>query len=138
MISTAMAALLQTVVLSAGPTMSYEQAYAETEKTGKPLVVLVGADWCGACRVMKNSAIPQVANDEVFQNVAFTVVNTDTQSDIAKQVMQGGSIPQLIMFQRDGEKWTQQRLVGAQSPTAIIRFLRAGVKESLEKLANRE
>ncbi len=48
MISTAMAALLQTVVLSASPTMTYEQAYAETEKTGKPLVVLIGADWCGA------------------------------------------------------------------------------------------
>jgi thiol-disulfide isomerase/thioredoxin len=137
-ISTAMAALLQTVVLSASPTMTYEQAYAETEKTGKPLVVLIGADWCGACRVMKNTALPQVAQDAVFNDVAFTTVNTDTQKDIVKQVMQGGSIPQLVMFQRDGDKWTQQRLVGAQSPTAIIQFLRAGVKNSLGKLAGRE
>jgi len=79
-----------------------------------------------------------VAQDAVFNDVAFTTVNTDTQKDIVKQVMQGGSIPQLVMFQRDGDKWTQQRLVGAQSPTAIIQFLRAGVKNSLGKLAGRE
>lgn len=138
MISTAMAALLQTVVLSASPTMTYDQAYAETEKTGKPLVVLVGAEWCGACRTMKNSALPQVAQNEVFQNVSFALVDTDKQQEIAKQVMQGGSIPQLIMFQRGADGWTQQRLVGAQSPAAIIKFLQAGVKNSLGKLANRE
>ena len=47
MISMAMAALLQTAVLSASPTLTYNQAFAENAKSGKPLVVLVGAEWCG-------------------------------------------------------------------------------------------
>lgn len=138
MISMAMAALLQTAVLSASPTLTYDQAFAENAKSGKPLVVLVGAEWCGACRVMKNTSLPQVSQDDVFQEVAFTVVDTDKQQEIAKQVMQGGSIPQLIMFHRTSEGWQTQRLVGAQSPANIIKFLREGVKSSLGKLANRE
>ena len=138
MISMAMAALLQTAVLSASPTMPYDQAFAEKAKSGTPPVVLVGAEWCGACRVMKNTSLPQVSQDDVFQEVAFTVVDTDKQQEIAKQVMQGGSIPQLIMFHRTSEGWQQQRLVGAQSPANIIKFLREGVKNSLGKLANRE
>ncbi len=118
--------------------MTYDQAFAENAKSGKPLVVLVGAEWCGACRVMKNTSLPQVSQDDVFQEVAFTVVDTDKQQEIAKQVMQGGSIPQLIMFHRTSEGWQTQRLVGAQSPANIIKFLREGVKNSLGKLANRE
>ncbi|MBL9092746.1 MAG: thioredoxin family protein [Planctomycetaceae bacterium] len=138
MLSTTIAVLLQSAVLSASPTMTYEQAYAESEKTGKPLVVLVGAEWCPGCRVMKNTSMPQVKQDGVFQEVSFTTVDTDTQGEIARQVTGGGAIPQLVLFQRDGAGWKTEKLVGAQNPATIIKFLRKGVQAAVGRIANRE
>jgi thioredoxin-like negative regulator of GroEL len=132
-IHAAMAALLQTSILAADP-LSYQQAFEENAKTGKPLVVLVGAEWCGACRVMKSQTLPQVVGDDVFKQVAFTVVDSDQQGDIARQVTGGGSIPQLVMFRREGNGWKQERLIGAQSPRAVLQFLRKGLQVAADKL----
>jgi thiol-disulfide isomerase/thioredoxin len=122
-----LAVALQSAVVGAEP-LSYDDAYRASRAEGKPLVVLVGADWCGACRVMKNSALPQVAKDGVFQEVAFTVVDTDKDRELAEQVMDPGSIPQLVMYHPTAEGWRRTKLVGAQSPNAIISFLRRGVQ----------
>jgi thioredoxin-like negative regulator of GroEL len=132
-IQVAMAALLQTSILGASP-LSYEQAFEENAKTGKPLVVLVGAEWCGACRVMKSQTLPQIVGDDVFKQVAFTVVDSDKQGEIARQVTGGGSIPQLVMFHREGNGWRQEKLVGAQSPRAVLQFLRRGIQVAADKL----
>ena len=131
MLNLVLAAMLQASVLSAEP-LSYDEAFEASQAEGKPLVVLVGADWCGACRVMKNSALPQVAKDGVFQEVAFTMVDTDKDQALAKQVMDPGSIPQLIMYHKTADGWRRSKLVGAQSPTSTISFLRRGIQTAAE------
>jgi thiol-disulfide isomerase/thioredoxin len=127
----ALAAMLQAGLLGAEPvkaqTLSYNEAYAQSQSGDKPLVVMIGADWCPACVQMKNSALPQIAQDGVFKEVAFTVVDTDRQADIAKQVMDGGAIPQLIMYRKTSEGWQRERLQGGHSPSAILSFLRRGI-----------
>lgn len=134
MINFAMAAMMQAGILAAEPvslnngTLSYNEAYAQSQAGDKPLVVLVGAEWCPACVTMKKSTIPQVAQNGIFKDVAFTVVDTDQHSEIAKQVMEGGSIPQLIMFHKTSEGWKRERLQGGQSASAILSFLRRGVQ----------
>lgn len=136
MINVALAALLQTAVLSASP-LTYEQAFEENAKTGKPLVVLIGAEWCPGCVTMKKSSLPKVAQDAVFGEVVYTSLDTDKQSAIAQQMMQGGSIPQLVMFHKTAAGWQHDRLVGAHSPAAIIQFLRKGLKSAAEKVATK-
>jgi thiol:disulfide interchange protein len=37
--------------------VSYEVAYQQAQKERKPLLVLVGADWCHACKTMKTDTI---------------------------------------------------------------------------------
>ena len=134
MINLAMAVMLQAGMVSAEPvalkaeTLSYTDAYAQSQAGDKPLVVLVGADWCPACVQMKKSTLPQVAQNGIFKDVAFTVVDTDREGDIARQVMEGGSIPQLIMYHKTSDGWKRERLMGGQSPTAVISFLRRGVQ----------
>ena len=51
--------LLQAAALTAVD-HDYAKAYQETAETGRPLVVLIGADWCPGCRQMKYSSIPQL------------------------------------------------------------------------------
>jgi hypothetical protein len=62
----------------------------------------------------------------VFQEVAFTVVDTDKQQEIAASDV-SGSIP-AIMFHRTSEGWAAAAPVGFE-PGNIIKFL-PGVKNS--------
>ena len=106
-----------------GGAQGYKDAYEQAEKTGQPLVVLVGADWCPACQTMKHSVIPQLAQQGVLSKVSLAVVNTDHEKSLAGKLMQGGSIPQLVMFHKRGGVWQRQQLIGAQTPSATASFL---------------
>jgi thioredoxin-like negative regulator of GroEL len=107
------------VSLLASAGQSYEEAHRTHVQTGQPLVVLVGADWCPACVTMKQSIIPQAQRQGVLSGVAFAQVNTDQQPELARKLMRGGSIPQLIVYHKAGSGWKRRELLGAQSVGAI-------------------
>jgi thiol-disulfide isomerase/thioredoxin len=113
--------------LLATPEHNYTTAYKKTAETGQPLVVLVGADWCPGCRTMKTSVIPQLEKQGGLKNVAFACLNTDQEREIAGKLMQGGSIPQLIMFTKTAEGgWKRTQLTGAHSARETQSFINAG------------
>jgi thioredoxin-like negative regulator of GroEL len=114
--------ILQVSAVTTGA-LTYKDAYEEAEKTGQPLVVLVGADWCPACQAMKQSVIPQLARQGVLTKVSFAIVNTDREQALAGRLMQGGSIPQLVMYRKTATGWQRQQLTGAQSVQAATSFL---------------
>ncbi len=118
--------LLNLSVLTAG-TPTYTDAYqAANAGDGRPLVVLVGADWCPACQQMKQTIVPQLQQRGTLNNVAFAMVNTDRDSALASQLMEGGSIPQLVMFVKTDKGWTRKQLTGGQSVAGVESFLAAG------------
>jgi thioredoxin-like negative regulator of GroEL len=121
MSSIAIALLQASLLASAG--QSYDEAHRVHAETGRPLVILVGADWCPACNTMKQSVIPQAQRQGVLQGVALAVVNTDQQPELARKLMRGGSIPQLIVYHKSGAGWQRRELVGAQSVGAIQQLL---------------
>lgn len=138
MISLTLSILLQTSALSA-TTQDYATAYRQTSESGRPLVVLIGAEWCPGCRQMKHSAIPQVERAGGLEKVSFAYVNTDHQSDLAGKLMRGGSIPQLVLFQKTATGWKRQQLTGAHSPSAIQEFLnQATAAPASEQLGSME
>jgi thioredoxin-like negative regulator of GroEL len=108
----------------------YAEAYQLTAETGRPLVVLVGADWCPACQTMKRSVIPQLASRGILKRVAFAQINTDQESELARKMMRGGSIPQLLMFVKTEDGWQRSQLNGAQSVSAVEAFIRRGVEQA--------
>ena len=119
-----LAALLQFSVVTSG-TQSYNEAYRTTEDTGRPLVVMVGAEWCPGCVQMKHSVMPVVERNGGLKNVAYAYVNTDQQGPLAQKLMRGGSIPQLIVFRKTADGWKRDQLTGAHSPTEVESFIRA-------------
>ena len=129
MIHLTMNLFLQAAVLAAGvnspdpATRDYATAFKHTEETGRPLVVLIGADWCPGCRVMKHTTMPQLEKSGKLSKVAFAHVNADHQSDLAGKLMRGGSIPQLVLFQKTDKGWKRQQLTGAQSASDVEAFL---------------
>jgi len=125
--------VLQAALLSAAPeapVSQYTQAYYQSERTGQPLVVLIGADWCPGCQTMKTSIVPQLQKRGILSRVAFANVNTDHEGTLARKLMSGGSIPQLLIFYRTADGWKRQQLTGAQSVTAVESFIADGVQNN--------
>lgn len=118
--------------LTAANTDNYTQAYRALNEEGRPMVVLVGADWCPACVTMKESVIPEAQRGGLFSTVNFAQVNLDKQPDLAKQIMVGGTIPQLVLFQKSADgNWQRDQLTGLQSLPSIANLVsKVGAKTS--------
>jgi thioredoxin-like negative regulator of GroEL len=135
MTSLTLSAVLQLSVLSTGAN-TYAEAHKINAETGRPIVVLVGADWCPGCRTMKNSVMPSVAEQGLLKKVAYAQVNTDKEGELAKKLMRGGSIPQLIMYRKTADGWQRSSLVGAQSRARIEAFIQQGLEPEESKLSS--
>ena len=124
-----LAVVLQGSVLATGAN-AYEEAYNVSTKTGKPLVVFVGAEWCPGCRTMKHSVMPQVRKNGALDGVAFAEVNSDQYPQLARELSSGGSIPQLVIFHQDKEGWNRQVFVGARSVAEVERLINSAIDET--------
>ena len=134
MIQFVLAAALQAAVMTgANVTKDYAQAYESTHETGKPLVVLVGADWCPGCRTMKQSVMPQVARNGALDKVSYAEVNTDHDGKLARELMDRGAIPQLVVYHQTSDGWNRQVFVGVRSVSEIERIITEAVDETAAK-----
>ena len=122
--------LVQAATLGATPDGEYKDAYHASRESGKPLVVLVGADWCPGCQRMKGSVLPELGRRGVLRRVAFARINSDQQSKLARTIMSGETIPQLILYHKTPEGWKRQQLIGAQSVDKVEAFLEKGIELS--------
>jgi len=131
MSSLALNVLLQATMLSTGANAesSYADAYRESMESGRPLVVLVGADWCPACRQAKTAVLPALQRRGTLKDVAFATVNTDHQRSLANKLMQGNSIPQLIVYTRSGDTWQRKDLIGGISISSVESLIRVSRRE---------
>ena len=118
--------VLQVGLLGAGPE-TYATARQATLDTGKPMVILVGAEWCPACVELKDHVLPKVRRRGLFDKVIFAAVDLDQEKDLGKQLAKGGAIPQLVLFRHTSDGWRSKRLVGVQEVAAIEEFLKKGI-----------
>ena len=129
MSSLALATVLHASLVLGGAN-SYADAHRATTETGKPMVVMVSAEWCGPCQRMKKSVLPEVERRGVLKKVAFAVVNVDRERSLARKLTGGGAVPQLIMFRRTKDGWMRRKLVGGQSVASVEKFINEGVAAS--------
>lgn len=123
----ALAVVLQ-ASLAAGAS-DYRTAHAASVDSGRPLVVLVGADWCPGCRQMKTVLTPDFER-RTGERVVFARVDADSQPGLAQRLMRGEGIPQLIMYRKTEKGWKASRLIGAQSPSTVASFIQSGIRET--------
>jgi len=121
---------LQAALLVSGA-QTYEQAYEDTQTSGKPLVVLVGADWCPGCVAMKSGVLPRVQSGGYLRGVNYAQIDADSDGELAGRLMRGSSIPQLIVFSQSPDgKWHREQLVGAASEDAVAAAIHRAVIRS--------
>lgn len=127
-----MSGLTWSLILAAsvlGENRTYGDAHAQAQSQGKPLLVLVGAEWCPGCRTLKHQTMPRLVRSGKLSGVEFAVVDSDQEPALARRLMRGNSIPQLILFTRTAEGWKRGQLTGAQAERTIESFLQAATAE---------
>lgn len=137
MLGVTLAILLQAAV-TGDTTTDYNTAFKSANETGKPMLVLVGTDWCPACVTMKQSVMPRLLRAGRLSGVVYTEVNADAQPTIARKIMSGGGYPQLAMYRKTKDGWKRQILIGVQSEstieTLVDRAIAAQEAETEDKL----
>lgn len=130
-----MAVVLQTTVGAGTGEKTYAEAYYQSAQTGRPLVVLLGAQWCPACVKLKTSVMPQVAENGGLAGVELAYVDIDKEPALARQLVKGTSIPQLVRFDRGPKGWQSRHMIGAQSPAKVAQFLAGSETKLTDKKA---
>lgn len=128
--------VLHAAVMAGSTSMDYATAYQETTQSGRPLVVLIGADWCPGCQTMKNSVIPELQRKGGLTEVSFAYVNSDRERELAGKLMRGSSIPQLVVFNKTETGWSRQQMTGARSVTETQEFIRNSAASSATRLTS--
>ena len=123
-----LALALQTTCANPGTDyFTYAEAYQEASETGKPLLVMVTATWCGPCQNMKATVLPEVRRRGVLKGFSFATVDVDQERTLVQQLGGTGPIPQLVCYRQGKGQWYRSKLIGNQGADKIEKFLRAAV-----------
>jgi len=68
-----------------GPPKSYEEALKQAEQTGQNIFLFFSADWCSACRKMKQETLSKPEVQKVLEDFVVWFVNTDENQDLAEK-----------------------------------------------------
>ncbi len=135
MTSVALVALLQFSALAVGGN-TYAEAYREADESGRPMLLLITADWCPGCQVMKNSTLPQLARQGGLEDVSLVILNYDQNTALCRKMMRGNSIPQLVLYYKHESGWRRRGLVGKQSVATVSAMIKSGVEASIAARAD--
>lgn len=129
--------LLSSVLVAQEP-LDYKTAYKNAQAGEKPLLVLVTADWCPPCQVMKTSTIPTLVKKEAFKEFNYATVDLDKEEKLARQLIGNRGVPQLVMFEKQGDQWVRRILSGYNSPQQVEAFIAEVGKVKVEEIAARQ
>ena len=114
---------------------TYVEAYQEASKTGKPLLVMVTATWCGPCQNMKSTVLPEVRRRGVLKEFSFGMVDVDRERALVQQLGGTGPIPQLVCYRQGKGQWYRSKLVGNRGADKVEEFLRAVASKHVPETA---
>jgi thioredoxin-like negative regulator of GroEL len=122
MSSLAATLILQAAFLTSGSnssSLNYRDAYSEAQDSKRPLMIVIGADWCQACKELKDTTIPQMQKVGKLDAVVLTYIDLDQEPELARQLLNGPSIPQVILFSKTDSGWNRKQLTGRQSADSV-------------------
>jgi len=106
----------------------YESNYQEAIRVSKlkkeKLVLLISADWCSPCQAQKKLLSKLKSEHKLPAGVHIAFIKYDT--DLAKRIKVGNSVPQLIKYTyKDGE-WSKTASIGYLSTQKLLEYLKNG------------
>lgn len=122
-------AILGVVALCDEPSQSYETAYGQSQLDNKPLLVVVGAQWCEACHELESTTIREMSESGQLAAVNMATVDYDADPALTKRLVRDNRLPQLIIFSqsRSSGRWIRSQLIGMQEQEPIRKLIRNAV-----------
>ena len=127
---------------------SYDQAYTLSPLTEQPMIILVGAEWCPGCVVMKKRMkkilteltteytrdnignIPNSVKSKLTFPVLYVEIDSDKDPELARKILTGNSIPQLVVYiPQPDDKWVCRTYKNVQSEEATKAILRKAIEQ---------
>jgi thiol:disulfide interchange protein len=101
----------------------YAAAYEEMQRTGRPMVVLVTAQWCPPCQLLKHNVLPDPRITHVLKGFACALVDVDAEPKLAQKLGGGQGVPFIAVYAPDEDGYQRRTIRGYQSVEALTRFL---------------
>ena len=129
MVSLLLAIVLSSVTSEQRIQQEYASAYNESVKQEKPLMVVVGAEWCPACTVLKDSTIKPMAQTGELDDVCVALIDKDQEPDLVDQLTKGEKmLPQIIVYTKsESGRWNRRFLKGFQPKQPVRSLIRKAV-----------
>ena len=125
MVSLLLALVLSGVTSEQQLTQDYAEAYQQSVDQQKPLMVVVGAPWCPACNVLKETTITPMAQTGELDTVSLAVINRDDDPELVKELTKGEKmLPQIIVFTQNKGQWKRRKLMGYQPKRPVRSLIR--------------
>ena len=103
--------------------VNYKTAYERAQAGDKPLLVLITAEWCPPCQVMKTTTIPELMRKSAFKDFHYSTVDLDKEATLARQLIGNRGVPQLIMYEKRDGQWVRRYLRGYKSAQTVEAFV---------------
>jgi thiol:disulfide interchange protein len=100
----------------------YKSALAEAKKSGKPLLVVFSATWCGPCQANKKNVYPSEAVQPYHDKFVWVYLDVDEAANkkVAEEFGVNG-IPHIQFLDKSGK--SLDKLVGGSKPEAFAKKL---------------
>jgi hypothetical protein len=122
MTSTSLALILVAATLT-NDWSDYSAAYNRAAGEQRELLVLITADWCGACRKLQQEVLPDPRLRPYLAPYVRTIVNVDREPQLTEALGGRGGIPLLIAYSQTPRGWVRRELRGYQTVEKLSRFL---------------
>jgi len=101
-----LATLFCTCISNAEQPTSYSDAYRLAEAMNRPLIIALGADWCGPCHEMESLYTIQLRGRGCYVHL-----NIDRDRSLCQQLPQVPAIPAIVIYERQQGLWLRPRVI---------------------------
>lgn len=91
------------------------RTFSAEKEDNRPIVVFCHAEWCGPCKRMQ-AEMKKVRNMDL---VVYGELDVDQEPERAARIMQGNSVPQLIVYVKVDGKMTKKAHIGFRNARQI-------------------
>jgi thioredoxin-like negative regulator of GroEL len=110
---------------------SYKTAYRRAQDNHKPILVLVTAEWCAPCQMLKRTTLRDMMAKRGFKDFNFAMVDVDRDPEIAAKLTEGRPVPQFIVFEHQDDSWIRRYSIGYHSIDQVQAFLAPSLKAAV-------